>query len=484
MKYKINVNHTNIVISDYELGDCDKLEKILSVYDKSKFKFIPIGYMYNEKTKELLVPRGIDVDYVERLFGDITANINYTPDKYDKISVKLKTLPKDNIQKDSIAFLCGKNKYSYVNKYSQLLLNIGTGIGKTYVSVAAMTIIGYKTMVITHTDKIKNQWINTFIDMTDLTENEVCNISGSDVINKLLKNDNLKYKVYVVNHGTIHAYARSNGWSAISELFKYLKIGMKIYDEAHLFFGNIIRTDLYTNTKKTIYLTATFERTDPSEVRLFKLCFKNIVKFENNKDSKKSDRKHIIYLGVLYNSKPPLDVQASMYTFKGFNKIRYSNYIKDNDEFFDSLEHVMKFAITKEGKIIVMASKIETAEKIKDFLIDIFKDKTIASIHSKVKESEREKALDADIICTTPQSAGTGFDLPGLRTIIMTESYSSKVEAKQVSGRLREYNKVDNTFYIEMVDIGFSRVFDMYKNRLPVFKKLCAKVLYLKLGNK
>ena len=58
----------------------------------------------------------------------------------------------------------------------------------------------------------------------------------------------------------------------------------------------------------------------------------------------------------------------------------------------------------------------------------------------------------------------------------MTEQYSSKIIANQTAGRLREYSKDEYTFYIELVDIGFKRAYDMYKKRLPIFKKKCVQV--------
>ena len=66
----------------------------------------------------------------------------------------------------------------------------------------------------------------------------------------------------------------------------------------------------------------------------------------------------------------------------------------------------------------------------------------------------------------------------------MTEAYSSKVQAEQASGRLREYSPNDYTFYVELVDIGFKKVYEMYKKRLPVFKKKCVKVMELNISNK
>ena len=478
MSYKIEVRHTSIMIHNYTLGDCEKLEKYLSVWNPSYFRFDPKGFMYYEDKKILLIPRGVDITYIEKLLNSPSEMI-YVPDDYDRVSIKLRAMPRDDIQKKAISFLIGENDFTYSKKYAQVLLNLPTGDGKTYVSTAALTFLGMKTMVITHMDKIKNQWYNTLIKMTDLEDNYICNISGSKDIKKLLSMSNLKYKVYLINHDTIRSYAKSNGWESVHELFMHLKIGIKIFDEAHLNFENIIKIDLNTNVKKTIYLTATFKRSDYKEDKLFNICFRNVIRY--GYEVQKEKRRHILYLAVLYNSHPSLDKQAYMNTYHGFNKIRYSEYQMECKEFYDALNYTISYFKDKEGKIMIMSSKIESTEVIKKYLDGVFSDKSISTYHSKISESEKEKALGADIISTTPKSAGTGLDLPGLRTVIMTESYSSVVQADQVSGRLREYSDHDKTFYVELVDVGFNKVYSMYKKRLPLFKKKCAKVLSIQL---
>lgn len=489
MSYKINVKHTSIVIENYTLGDKPSFEKYLSVWDEGKFRFNPIGFMYREDTKELLIPRGVNINYIEKEF-DTTANVLFTPDPYENVSIKLKAPPRDNVQKDAIAFLIGETNFKYTKKYTQLLLNLDPGVGKTYITTAALTFLGMKTIVITHIEKIKNQWKETLLDKTDLSENHICNIKNSNVISKLLKDKNPKYKVYLINHGTISSYAKKHGWQAIGELFRHLKTGVKIYDEAHLNFANIIKIDLNTNTKKTIYLTATFGRTNRYEDRLFNICFSNLVKFtaklSNELSKKKKEaRKHTIYVSVLYDSKPSLDTQAYMSTNRGFNKNRYSNYQRQCEVFYKVIKYMVKYFLDKEGKLMILSSMIESVESIKDFLNENFgENKGIYSYHSKLDNDTKERALLGDIICTTPLSAGTGFDLPGLRTIIMAESYSSKIEAKQVSGRLREYSPDEYTFYVELVDTGFKKAHDMYRRRLKYFKDKCAKVLCLDLRNK
>ena len=477
----IYVKHTAIHISDYELGDSEILEKKLSVWDNLYYRYVPVAYSYDENTKELRIPRGIDINYVEKMFNTL-ANIDYTPDAYDNMSIKVKTLPRDDIQKKSIAFLIGEGDFSYTTGYSQLLLNLPTGAGKTYVTATSLQFIGMKSIIITPTDKIKSQWYDTFINMTDVVNQYICDISGSDVIKKILKSKSLKYKIYLVNHGTITSYAKSHGWEAVHKLFEHIRVGVKIYDEAHLNFANIIKIDLHTNTKKTIYLTATFERSDYKENYLFNTCFKRTIKY--GYEARSELRKHIMYLSVMYNSKPDLGVQAYMSTRMGFNKNRYSDYQESCPEFYEALKYVIDFFKDKEGKIMILSTKTSQVDSIKKFIDDNYNGIRASTFHSKIADDDKSNAFDADIICTTPKSAGTGADIPGLRTVIMCESYSSNVQADQVSGRLREYSKTDNTFYVELVDIGFPKVYKMYRGRLPVFKKKCLKILNIDLTKK
>ncbi|MNT92990.1 hypothetical protein D3C72_2343650 [compost metagenome] len=86
---------------------------------------------------------------------------------------------------------------------------------------------------------------------------------------------------------------------------------------------------------------------------------------------------------------------------------------------------------------------------------------------------------------STPKSLGTGSDIPGLRFNIVTEQYSSPTSASQMSGRLREYAPDKFTFHIELIDEGFPVAVNMYKKRLPVFKKgKCVQLVELKYDDK
>ena len=52
---KILVRHTSTIISDYNLGDCKRLEEMLSVWEKLYYRYKPY-YTYDEEKRELRIP--------------------------------------------------------------------------------------------------------------------------------------------------------------------------------------------------------------------------------------------------------------------------------------------------------------------------------------------------------------------------------------------------------------------------------------------
>lgn len=478
---KIEVRHTSILIHDYEINDVPELQNQFSVYDPIKHCRSYKGIMWDSEKKILYLPRGADINYLEKIFKE-QPSMNYNHDPIEPMSIRAKVPPKDDMQRNATAFLIGVDKYNYTKKYSQMLLQMPPGSGKTYIITTALQFIGTRAFIIVPNEKIKKQFISSLLNFTDISSEHIIDVRGKSEINSIMKKDLPKWKVYVACHGALISHAKRNGWESIEELFKHAKVGVKIYDEAHLYFENILKIDFHTNTKKTIYVTATFKRSDYHENILFNKCFKNVISF--SLESKDVSNKHIMYLGIQYNSHPSLDDQTFMITRMGFNKTRYANYQVEQSAFYDALDYTIKYFKKYEGKILILCTTINGVEKIKKFIDDAYDDISVSVYHSKISDEERENAFTADIICTTPQSAGVGADIPGLRVVIMCESYSSEIQAEQVSGRLREYGNSENTFYVELVDIGFPKVYKMWKGRLNVFKKKCKKMLSLDLTTK
>ena len=446
MEKKIVLYNTRIDIHGYNIGDCEELESSLCVWNQIYFRLEPRGLQYNEEKKILSVPRGIDVNFlVSKLKLPVFTDKNYND--YDKVNLKLKAEPRNDIQIKSLAFLTGEGKFKYTQEYSQLSLNLDTGDGKTYCVIASLCLHKMKAIIITHTENIKDQWKKSLIKFTNIDPRRICDLSGTKRMEDLLLEDSNDFDMYLVNHGTIQSYAKKHGWDNLNRFFEHTRVGIKVFDEAHLHFKSIINVDLNTNIYKTFYLTATFERTDKSEDRVFHLCFKNIAKY--GYETRGEKRKHIKYVAVKFNSKPNMEDQMSIKTKMGFNRHAYMDYQLNKGVIFDVIKYVMDTFGKLDGKALVLSSKIESADKLKELISEWYPDKNIGIYHSKISKTDKEGIKGVDIISSTPQSCGTGFDVPGLRYNIMLEPYNATITANQVCGRLREIPD-EYTYHIEM----------------------------------
>ena len=126
------------------------------------------------------------------------------------------------------------------------MLCLKTGAGKTYCTIAALSIIRRRAMIIVDSDKTMKQWKEEFLKFTNLNEKEIYLISGSSSMRKIMNSErDLPYKIYIASHRTISAFAEDE-WESVTEFFHKVKIGVKVYDEAHVEYKNIFMIDSFT----------------------------------------------------------------------------------------------------------------------------------------------------------------------------------------------------------------------------------------------
>ena len=480
---KIICYHSHMELNDYNLGDCLELERKLSIFDKIYYRLIPKGYIYDADKRALLIPAGVKASWIESLTNR-PLEMNYDADAASPMSIRLLTTPRNTLQKESLSFLAGKGKYKNYAKYSQLILNIDTGEGKTYIAIALMTIKRLKTMIIVNSSKIKSQWIKSLQDYTDIDPKSICEIVGSPKCNSILENPDKysQYKIFVTTHDTLRSFGDNHGWEKVHDLFKSLKIGVKIYDEAHLEFSNIVSIDCYTNTKYTYYLTATFGRSNISENFVYNNCFRTIPKFEQKGKSEYEGKRYISYIGYFYKSNPTLIQINRLKNKYGFNRNAYALYqLVDDEKFFDSVcRFIDLMVVNKKCKTLLLMTTIEGIEDMKQYLIDRYPGVTIGTYHSKISLEEKEVSLKCDLIISTVKSLGVGADIPNLRAVINTESYKSTIITEQILGRLRKLPNDELCYYIEIIDGAFMTLKNQQKSREKILKHLVGKILYIK----
>ncbi len=464
---KIMVYRTHIEINDYNLGDCPSLERTFSIYDMTYHKRIPKGQIYDEKRKVLMLPRGIDIGFLERLLCTEPVVSGDIDPAGDIGKVQLKYKPRDEVQIEAIKFMLNAGNYKNYEYTTMKSVNLNTGKGKTYCAIATAAYLALRSIVITDSIGWLQQWEKFFIEYTDIKPDEIYLISGAPSLMKLYKRDISKYKVLLSTHSTLKSIGDKQGWDKISDFFKHCQIGIKFFDEAHLNFDNMFQIDCYSNTFITYYLTATPGRSDMMENNIFGLYFKNVPSinlFDVDKDP------HTKYAAIRFNSNPnPVEASECKNNY-GLNRIKYTNYLVRNEEFQKLLYILVDMAIRKPGKHLFYIGNNESILYVRDWIYEHFPELIgFVGIYTSIIPAEfKEEQLTKKIILSTTKSAGAAMDIKGLvETVNLAEPFKSKVLAQQTFGRTRD----KDTMYKDVVDTGFYYTKKFYEFKKPVFKK-------------
>lgn len=471
---------TKIVITNYQLGDCQKLERSLSVWDPQIFKVVFEGFIYDEEKRELTIPRGFNLQYLEALFCNnnpqIAYNIDYSKkdivEPYNTVRFSLKFPTRDSLQNEATRFL--------QNTGNQKFLSLGTGKGKTYCAI--YHIFKSKKVPLTFVDQesIANQWKDRILYFTTIKEEEVYMISGQKSMDKLLSmtdKEIKKYKWYIGIHRTFSNYLENNGTDKLNKFFKKIKLGCRLYDEAHVEYKNIFNMDMVYSCE-SVYITATPSRSNPNENKVYQNMFseKTIPRFVGNGEN---------YQNVIifkYNTNPELYQESMMVSKYGFNVVKWNDYIMNDkiEIFTEALEKIFNNVYkTNKHKTVILVKSIDMCNYLYEDFKEYFEDKelTIGKYHSKIKNNDKE--LEKDVIFTTEKSFGKALDLPGLSVCINTVPCSSETVVTQIMGRLRQIPDKE-VFFVDMYDEGFSAQCKQASKRIRIYKNKAKKIYYVK----
>lgn len=484
MNYKIEIFRSHIEINDYNLGDSVLIENCFSIYDQLYHVRNHFGMHYDEEKRKLYLPRGIDIPWLESIFG-ISAYMHVYPIYKELPTITLPTTrqmkfePRDDTQVQTIDFMCNTNNYSYLFGTTLQSVNLDTGKGKTFCSIASMLIYNMRTIIITSINEWLEQWKNSILKFTNIEEREIKIINGSGSINVLNKINTDNYRIYLVNHSTLKSYAENNGWESIGKLFNKLKIGIKLYDESHLNFENMSFIDFYSDVFKTFYVTATPYRSDEKESKIYNLYMKNVPSinlFDAYTDP------HSIYMAVKFNSHPTAqDIKHCKGSY-GLNIGNYIRYLMNNDNFYKmSYILISKFLNKNNGKLLIYIGLNEAILTFKNWMENNFPNLIgNIGIYTSLSPDKRSE-LDNRVILSTTKSAGAASDIDSLEMVInLAEPFKSNLTAKQTLGRLRK----PNTVYIDLIDTGFYYTKKFYNEKKPVYMKYATKCIEISLKDK
>lgn len=486
---KIIIRNSSIKVENYEVHSCPELEKAFMVYEPLTHSYKYIALHYDIESKSLYLPRGIDIWWLEKLLHTkaIVEKNNYNKFDYYGDEIKMKYLPRDTDQIEALQFAIGKDKYRVTETKSQLSINLNTGKGKTYVAIGAISIFGIKSAIITYSRDVLLQWKKCFLEYTNLTSKEIYELNGTPSVYALLNKtpEQLKQiKVFLITHGTLQSYGETKGWESVGELFKYLRIGLKFYDEAHTNFSNLCMIDYYTNVYKTFYLTATPARSNMAENIIYQNSFKNVYGidlFHPDSDP------HTHYIAMRYNSRPSPQIISACKNKYGLDRNKYTNYIVTNTNFQMMMILTLNFIFTKiltrpEDQIIIYIGTNDAILAVSKLICQFYPwlSNDIGIFSSLIDTKHKNNELQKNIILTTTKSAGAAIDIKNLKcTLVLAEPFKSEVLARQTLGRTRN----DNTYYIEVVDKGFMYCNKFFLSKKRVFEKYALDSKYVEISD-
>ena len=129
---------------------------------------------YLESDKGLLIPRFFPLDRFIKQQYKIEGELLY---KSDRINIKHNIIPRNETQQEAI---------NYMSTYSNGILQLPPGVGKTVITIFMIASRKLKSLILVHRDSLVDQWMERFLQFTNLTmDDEVRRLSSSTFIEDL-----------------------------------------------------------------------------------------------------------------------------------------------------------------------------------------------------------------------------------------------------------------------------------------------------------
>ena len=435
---------------------------------------------YEPETGMALFPRYALDDFLSYLGDDNRVKqVHVSPVTPGVMKAKSKSAfsPREE-QKSLIEFLLADRYFKPISA--------ATGIGKTFVTINSMTTLGMPVLLIL--GSLIDQWIKSIKQFTTIKRDDIYIVQGFDSLKTLweMLENGFKPKVTIFSTRTLSLYAVTcdapyNTLKSFAELQKKIGFGTKVIDECHTNFYANTQIDLRCNIRNNIYLSATYQRSDPTGRRIFDLVYPPELRFGDQFGTKYTTVNMIQYhLGI------HTEVMRRFKVAKGYLHAKYEGYLLKKRYYFTSyIQDVLLPVIRmywivnkKEGqRLLILCQTKAFVQAVADAIRFDLKDYKLKVYFSGDKSKEGNvKNLEADIIVSTMKSCSTGVDIKGLKTCINTVSFASEPQAAQTMGRLRQIPGED-TFFVDLWNGEVPTHFHHKRSRLGVYRTKALKVI-------
>jgi len=471
----IEVGRNSIVVRnvDQDSQSFKNMNYNYSIWDKVQHKYTFSAYTLIDN--DLYFPASTSVEEIQKYFKNKDVVINYkTTARSGPLQYNMKHEPRNDLQKQSINFLMTMQKD---NDNRERFLSLATGSGKTYVTINVISKLKKRAIVVVDTLDLAAQWKREFLNHSDLQDEHIVILSGQDSVDKELKEK--VGKIYIAIHRTL-GNMLNNDYNSINLLMNKLKIGIRVFDEAHVHFKSICMLNALSNVEYSIFLTATPSRSNFTDDYLYGRIFRRIPYFNGKKINQEKYHTVIMYP---MNSKPDLQTKLGVKTKYGFSAARWAQYTSDEgfEYFWETFEAIVdKFKLKeRDHKIAILLPTIEFIKKIQPLAEDLGFE--VGTFIGEIRKDKRLDELNKKMILTNDKMFDKGIDVEDLEILINFIPFSSLVKTEQIIGRLR-YGENKKSILIDIVDYGFEETIKQSKLRKRFYKKKAEKIIEIDLG--
>ena len=391
---------------------------------------------------------------------------------YDSL-MKVVDLPDFEVQTVELPFKAGWEARDYQipvidylispneNKNHNKFVGMYTGSGKGFCTITALSKLGKRTLIIVKPIYIE-KWVKELHEMLDIPIESIMVIQGGKHLQTFLEmceeggleNNRIAILSNKTYQNWIKAYEEFGedidqlGYPFMpDELFQKYKAGVRLIDEVHQDFHLCFKSDLYTHADLSISLSATLDTYDPVTKRMYELAYP-----PKSRGPQLELPKYIDTYSISYYMEEDRKYQTTEYGQTNYSHHALEKSIIRNKEFLHNycamIKAILDMSYIKKRKpgqkAIIFASTIAMCDRITKYLQDVYRD---LDIRRFCEDDPLENLHDADIRVTNVVKSGTGHDIKGLITTILTIAVDSLQANLQVFGRLRKIEDSDTEFY-------------------------------------
>ncbi len=476
---EIRVFQTHIEVHPYKKGEWLDLEHFYSTYQRRGSRGFYKPFCYTVERGTLYLPKGTNITTLENGFGVEATYEKFKHSRVQKMSevYGMRNHPRSNDQSQAIDFISGKGIYSGNKKLAQVVVQSAMSFGKTYVSIASMISIGVKAAVVVYSDTIFQQWSREVLVHTTMPASKIIMVKGVAMMDAILSGE-VEGDIYIFMHQTISTGVRLRGRDFVQKVFEAAGIGIKFVDESHKYLAAIVRLDSIVNIERNVYLSGTFTRSRYKEAQIMKAVFSNAAFFGDTVNKTDLKDRKMIYIVCKYKSLLEGRHIMGMTGNYGFSPHKFIDFALKYDpghRLMSTIKYLLDRMLIEKpelypGKILIVVALKEAVLYLAETISRMYgRYRTVGMITSDVKgEEERKLNFSREIICSTIESCGEGYDEVMLQTIICAEPHGSVLITKQLKGRLDRYKGEGSTFFYDLIDTNIPYLLEMEKKHRKV----------------